>query len=384
MSESRFMKTVLFGGYDRAGVEQKFERLSAKLFRLENELSDSKAMLAAVRSGSDEVSTLQKLLETQRGKLSAAQAEQETLSQKLRAAEAELSDKDNEIEKLKAKIASLQDQVRDKEMKVAAYEADDDNKPARAAIAEVEEKARVMLNAAKKDAAKLEENSRKLSDNIIAEANNTVSRIIYDAEAQGAQIIANAQNRSAETEAASGNLRAFLLSDVERLIGQIQGIRQALDQFGTQSSQSLGNAAQLLSNTDQILRAGGTPVYTVPQVTQPVLPPQPELTPVEHFYFDEQPPAPQEAPPQETLPQNDAPPAAVPLPALSPEEDKYAELERLQQMANAIAGLTQQPSAQQAAHAPSAPVRQQTFPSFVPDLTALANQADAIAHGKRK
>ena len=78
MSESRFMKTVLFGGYDREGVEQKFERLSAKLFELENELSENRSLLASVQNGGDEAAALRDMLEQVRGELSKVQAKQET------------------------------------------------------------------------------------------------------------------------------------------------------------------------------------------------------------------------------------------------------------------------------------------------------------------
>lgn len=346
MSESRFMKTVLFGGYDREGVEQKFERLSAKLFSLENELSENRSQLAALQSGGDEVRALRNLLEEQRGKLSAAQAQQETSVQKLHACDARIADKDREIEALKAKVSALQDQIRERDMKLTAFEADADTKPARAAIAEVEEKAHGMIHAAKKDAAKLEENSQKLAENLITEANNTAQRIIYEAEAQSAQILANAQNRCAETEAASGNLRAILLTDVERLNAQISVIRQALAQFGTESTRSLDSASGLLQNTDEILKQGGIPVFAAPQPVEPKLPEPPASTPVTHDYYAEE---------------SSAPPT---------QEDKNAELARLQQMANAIAGISSR-----AVHAP-APAQQ----SMVPDLAALAAQADALAH----
>ncbi|MBR3044359.1 MAG: hypothetical protein IKI45_07740 [Oscillospiraceae bacterium] len=349
MSESRFMKTVLFGGYDREGVEQKFERLSAKLFELENELSENRSLLASVQNGGDEAAALRDMLEQVRGELSKVQAKQETAAHQLRALDATIADKDREIESLKAKVISLQDQIRERDMKLTAFEADDDTKPARAAIAEVEEKAHGMLNAAKKDAAKLEENSRKLSENVIAEANNTAQRIIYEAEAKSAQILANAQNRCSETEAASGNLRALLLADVDRLSAQFRELQQAFSRFQNESTQSIGAAAGLLQSTDQILKQGGIPVFTAPQTVAPELPAPPAETPVTHDYYAE-----------ETA----APPT---------QEDKNAELARLQQMANAIAGISSGTGAPAPAHQ-----------SLVPDLAALAAQADAIAHRNKQ
>lgn len=378
MSESRFMKTVLFGGYDRAGVEQTFERLSAQLFQLQNEVADQRRLLADLQQGGNEADALHNVLMEQRTKLSQIQAQQETINTKLQAAEAEKKEKDAEIESLKNKIISLKDILHEKEMKLSAFEADEDTKPARAAIAEIEERAHNILHAARKDADELEENSRKLSENIITEANNTVQRIIYEAETQSAQILANAQNRCSETEVATGNLRSYLVADVDRLTAQIEQIRRTFEMLHAQSAQSISNAAQLLSTTDQILKTGGTPVYQAPVTVQPQLPPEPEYEPVTHAYFGAEPePVEAEAPAEEA-------PAAAPEPAVSQAAaSQNAELERLQQMANAIAGIgVKKPAPQPAVHAPAKPAASQGF-SGVPDLAALAAQADALTGGKK-
>ncbi len=354
MSESRFMKTVPFGGYDRAGVEARFEQLSAQIFGLQNELADSKKLIETLQSGGSEFESLQQMLEEHRTKLTDLQAKEVTLTEKLQSAGAELSQKDQEIETLKNKIISLRDKLHERDMKLSAYEADTDKKPAHAAIAEVEEKARNIIHTAEKDAAKVEENSRMLAENIVEDANNSAKKIIYDAEVQSAKIIADAQNRSAEIEVASGNLRAYLLGDVEKLSAQLQTIQQAFDQMHRQNMQAVSNTAQILSSTDQILRSGGTPVFRAPEVVQPQLPPPPEIKPVPHEEI--------------------APPAAD-AEEISPEAQRSAELAKLQQMANAIAGIGFEPPQQNT---------QASKPAnhAVSNLAALAAQADAIADGR--
>ncbi len=354
MSESRFMKTVPFGGYDRAGVEARFEQLSAQIFSLQNELSDTKKLIGTLQSGGSEFESLQQMLEEQRSKMTDLQAKEVMLSEKLHSAGAELSQKDQEIETLKNKIISLRDKLHERDMKLSAYEADTDKKPAHAAIAEVEEKARNIIHAAEKDAGQLEENSRKLAENIVEEANNSAKKIIYEAEVQRAQIIANAQSQSAEIEVASGNLRSILLSDVERLSAQLQALQKAFDQMYRQNMQSVSDTAQILNSTDQILRSGGTPVFRAPEVVQPQLPPPPEIKPVPH----------------ETI---ELPPADAE--EISPEAMRSAELAKLQQMANAIAGM---------GFEPPKPSRQASAPAenAVTNLAALAAQADAIADGR--
>lgn len=356
MSETTFLKTVLFGGYDRTEVEQEIERLNTELFRLQNELSDHHKLIAELQHGGSETNALQRIIEEQRTALAQIQAQQELYSEKIRSFETECSEKDKEIEKLKKKITSLKDHLHEKEMKVAAYEADEDNKPARAAIAQVEEKAHNILHAAQKESAQLEENSRKLSENLIADANNTARKIVYEANVESAKLLADAQNLSSETEVASGNLRAFLLSDIERLTVQMQAIQQNFEQFRKQSTQSIGDAVQLLSSTDQILKSGGIPVFRTPHTVQPKLPSAPQYTEVSHSYPETE---------------SDS----------QPQEQKNAELERLQQMANAIAGSVSSKEKDQ-----PKPAKNTTIPDGkqgVPDLAALAAQADAIVNGKK-
>lgn len=363
MSESTFMKTVLFGGYDRADVEQTFERLRGELFRLQNELSDHHKLISYLQQGDSETASLKQIIEEQRTKLSMVQTEQALYYEKLRASERQNTEKDQEIEKLKARISSLQDKLREKDMKLSAFEADEDNKRARAAIAEIEGKAHSILHGAHKEADQLKENSRKLAENLIADANNTAKRIVYEAETRCAQISAATQNQSSEFEVASGNLRASLLADVERLSAQMQAIQNHFEQFQKESSKSIGNAVQLLSSTDQILKIGGTPVFQAPNTVQPKLPEPPAYTVVSHSYDTTG----ESTQVQEQIVQPQA------------HEQANSELDRLQQMANAIAGIAYEAPPVQAdtpTESNSAAAK-----SSVLDLAALAAQADAIANG---
>lgn len=382
MSESIFLKTVLFGGYDRTEVEKEFERLRTELFRVQSELADRKRIADEMQQGGSKNDTLQRIVEEQRTEIAQIKAERELSTAKVQSFESECKAKDHEIQSLKTKITSLKDKLHDKEMKLSAFEADEDTKPARAAIAEIEEKAHSILHSARKEASKLEENSKKLSENVIKDANNQAKRIVYDAQVESERILADAQNRCAEHDAAYGNLRTLLLADVEQMSAQMQAIQSSFEQFRSQSEQSIGNAVQLLSSTDQILKTGGTPVFKTPHIVQPKLPESPEYMSVSHSY-----PGPDESD--------------------DDQEQKNTELKRLQQMANAIAGVTLAPvqnsdpvpQETQEVNPPQPEISQNTSssepektshttasaaPIPIPDLAALAAQADAIVKGKRK
>lgn len=372
MSESTFMKTVLFGGYDCASVEQTFERLRGELFRLQNELTEHQKLISYLQQGGNETLALKQMIEEHRVNLTKVQTERAFYHEKLCASERQNNEKDQEIKKLKDKIASLKDRLHEKDMKLSAFEADEDNKRARAAISEIEEKAHSILHNAHKEADQLAENSRKLAENVIANANNTAKKIVYEAEKNGAQIIMEAQNRQADIEIASCNLRAALLADVERLSAHIYPMQKFFEQFQRDGAHAVTNAVKVLSTTDQILKIGGTPIYKAPVTEQVKLPEPPEYAELPHSFEEND----EEEAEEQALSEQ---PEAAQTEQPQPETQPRSELERLQQMANALAGIPNQAPSVQPTTTCEPNVSKEK--NAVPDLAALAAQADAIANG---
>ena len=54
MAEARFIKTVAFGGYDKAGVIRRMEYLNTQVHDLRNELRETKLLLEAYKKGTSE------------------------------------------------------------------------------------------------------------------------------------------------------------------------------------------------------------------------------------------------------------------------------------------------------------------------------------------
>ena len=54
MAETRFIKTVEFGGYDRNEVIKRLEFLNGQVFDLKNELRETKLIMEEYKKGSDE------------------------------------------------------------------------------------------------------------------------------------------------------------------------------------------------------------------------------------------------------------------------------------------------------------------------------------------
>ncbi|MBP0966085.1 MAG: hypothetical protein J5722_00480 [Oscillospiraceae bacterium] len=393
MSETRFMQTVLFGGYERSAVEERFESLNAQLFTLKNELRETKLLLAELKKGSDEAAALEEILAGERVKMAQVQAQNETVTKKIRAAEDDIAARDQEIEQLKAQIESLQAELSQKNEKLTYLEANSDGEALSAVFIEAQKSADLLVSMAKKDAAALDTNSKRLAENLVAEANNTAKKLIYDAETRSAELLTDSESRSEQLSAATENIKAYVLDDVTRLKQHVTAIREAFETLQEGGLASLTQAEALLGRADADLKAGGVPVYR--EILQPKknAPREPEYAPVDHTYYTEADKAAAEAKIQ-----------------------REEELKRLRAMANSINGEEEEPKpgavmrakaeetkkpkkslaaaipeqyaepaeAQQAPPAKaSAPVKD--VGKIVPDLAALAAQADALSQqGKKK
>ncbi|MBQ8922528.1 MAG: plectin [Oscillospiraceae bacterium] len=352
MAETRFLKTVLFGGYERTGVEKRFEYLTTQLYSLKNELRENKLMLAELRKGTEAETAAEGILAGERAKLTQVQVQHEAMSKKVKVAEEDLHAKDEEIRELKEKLAALQKELDDKNRRLIAYESDSDASALSAVFIEAQKSAKLLVDNAKQEAETLEKNSRRLSENIVADANNSAKKIIYDAEVQSAETLANAENQSVQMEAVSDNLRASVLTDVETLNSQVASIQKMLEEFQQTGMSSLADSAKLLADAELRLKAGGVPVFRVPEPVVPQFPEEPIYEPVSYDY---------DAEPEE---EDEAA-------ALQKQQDD-AELARLREMANAIGRGKKQKSEKNGKE------EKQEKDSSVPDLAALAAQAAAL------
>ena len=96
--------------------------------------------------------------------------------------------------------------------------------------------------------------------------------------------VADAENRSAQMEAASENLRATVLKDVTELNAQVSSLQSVLGQFRDHGLASLEKSAKLLKDADTKLKAGGVPVFRATEQVMPKYPDEPEYENVDHSY----------------------------------------------------------------------------------------------------
>ncbi|MBR1749743.1 MAG: plectin [Ruminococcus sp.] len=284
MAETRFIKTVTFGGYDKGDVDKRFDYLYSQYYENKNELRETKLMLSKLRDGSDEAAAHDSVIAGERAKLTEFQVKNEQLSEKLKSAEEDNKAKEKEIADLKARLEETEKALSDATTQLTAVQGGGDAAMLGVVFAEAQKSANMILSTAKQQASDLETDSKKLAENTVTEANNKAAKIIYEAEKYAAQVTADADNKSAQMDAASGNLKAAMLDEVTKIGEEVSKLKAVLVDFEKNGISKIEESEKLIKDTKADLTAGGVPVFTTPEVHEAKIPDAPELTPVDNTY----------------------------------------------------------------------------------------------------
>ena len=288
MPESRFIKTVAFGGYDKNDVNKKLSSLYQQIYDLKNDLRETKLTVENYKKGSDEEKAHESVLGQERAKLTELQVKNKNVSEKLKQYENEISQKDSKLKELEEKNASLEKALRDIRNEIDAMQAGDDPIALSTVFMEAKKSADLIKSSAKEKAAATEEKARKISENIINDANNTAAQIIYEAEVKAAETEAAALNNAEQIKVSSENLRAKMIEDTTKIYTQISNLKKAFEVFAEKGYYMLEDSENLLRKTEEELKGGEIPVFKVPQHIEPEYPEAPVLTPVEYNYETEE------------------------------------------------------------------------------------------------
>ena len=284
MAESKFIRTVTYGGFDRNDVNKRLENLYSQLYELKNELRETKLTLEEYKKGTPEEKAHENVLAVERTKLTDELVQNEKLTGKLKTAEEDAKTKDNRIAELEAQNKALNSNVEELKKKLAAYEAGNDTAALSTVFIEAQKSASLIVDNARKEAEEKSADAKKLAEDTIAEANNTAAQIIFDAEKKAAEIAANAKNSAEEMKAASGNLRAVLMGDIEKLNAEVTKLKGIFDDFERNGRTSLDDSSKVLDGAYAKLTEGGVPVFKTPEKLSPEYPEAPVLEKVNTDY----------------------------------------------------------------------------------------------------
>ncbi|MBQ5333941.1 MAG: hypothetical protein J6K92_11910 [Oscillospiraceae bacterium] len=394
MAENGFLKTVNFGGFDKKDVLAYVDQLNTKIYTLENELEEKKALLENSGGNMEDKEKYEKLLEADKAKITELQTSNESLKNQLSNAEAEAADKDKEIADLKKKLTDMENElIEAKNAAAAASPAENNAMDLTNVFMEAQRTATTIVTNAKENARKMDEDAKKLANQVVDDANSKAStivktadekanKILTDAEDKSSKMMSDAEGKSAEMRRAADNMKAVVLAEIGEIEGQVQSIKTMLENISKQSlSESIAKiteTAGLLTSTQDTLKKDGIPEFTPPKGVKMAAAPEP---------------APKPAPVAAKPAPAPAPAAAKPAPAPAPAAPKPAPAPT-PAAAAAKPAPAPAPAAPKPAPAPT-PAAAKPAPKPTPKLNnnfgfdlseieamAKAIEADASKHGK--
>ena len=283
MAASIFIKSTAFGGYDKPETDKVVEELFTQVYELKNQLRDSDLYAAAKKEGKDDASNSADIVAASAKELAKVQAENETLTRHVGELKAESEGKDKTIEELNSEIEKLKGELKEANSKIEKVENGEAAMLSKVFI-EAQKSADMVLGDAKKQAEELKADSKKLTENMVTEANNKAAKIVYAAEKQAAEIEAKAVNDDEAMKAASSNLRAVMLTDIESISADLAKIKDLFVSLQTNGTEKLLKSESMLKDAEASLKKDGVPKFTIPEEIAATLPDQPKLGKTDYSY----------------------------------------------------------------------------------------------------
>lgn len=330
MEGTGFLKTVSFGGFDKKDVLAYVDELNTKIYTLEAELDEKKALLESSggEGGGVDSEKYEELLAADKAKITELQTSNDSLKLQMKTMEDELAGKDKEIEALKAQTAELEEQLQEAKNKAASGGGENNSAMDLSNVfIEAQKTANTIVTQAKENARKMDEDAKKLANQVVDDANGKASTIVKNADERASKILSSAEDKSSEMRAAAEKIRREVSEEIAEIDENVIKLREVLEMFSGESLAKLDEAKAQLNTVRSSL--GGRPAAAA---AKPAPAPAPKAAA----------PAPAPAPkPAEPAP---APAAAEPAPTPAPAAPKPAfagfdmsELESLTKAAEAEA-----------------------------------------------
>ena len=285
MAETKFIRTVVFGGYDKGDVDKKLDYIYNLFFDSKNRLREAKLLLDKMKDGASEQDALDSVLSAERAKLTEIQAKNENLVEKSRSLADEVSRKEQEIQALKAKLSEAETKLTEAEAKLASEGGNNSGAMLNVVFQQAQTSANLILSTAQQQADALDSDSKKLADNTITDANNKAKMIIYEAETKAAEITAEAEKKAAAMDVASGNIKAAALNDVEKMSIELSKFKAIVEKFESAGSEMIAQSQELLNGAVVDLTSGGIPVFKQPAEFEVEMSERPVLDDIDETYM---------------------------------------------------------------------------------------------------
>ncbi|MCM1315033.1 MAG: hypothetical protein NC244_06670 [Alistipes senegalensis] len=281
MNETRFIKSAVFGGYDKADTDEHIKALHARIAALETELKTALFSLEKFTADTPNDIIKNTVINEIREELAASGAENKNLARQVQCLSAEKQELEKQIVDLKYSVAELEHNLSEADMKLLSMSQKDDAAVFGAVFASAKKSASEIIETAQKKAENLKADSEKLAENIVAEANNQAADIVYEAEVYAAEMTAEVSEEN--LQAIPENVKALVLSNVEALSGCMNNFRKSFTELLSAGNKILEKSGNILNETRNTIIQGGVPVFRNIEIDID-LPEKPAYEPTDYSY----------------------------------------------------------------------------------------------------
>lgn len=265
MEGTGFLKTVSFGGFDKKDVLAYVDELNTKIYTLEAELDEKKALLESSggEGGGVDSEKYEELLAADKAKITELQTSNDSLKLQMKTMEDELAGKDKEIEALKAQNAELEEQLQEAKNKAASGGGDNNSAMDLSNVfIEAQKTANTIVTQAKENARKMDEDAKKLANQVVDDANGKASTIVKNADERASKILSSAEDKSSEMRAAAEKIRREVAAEIAEIDENVVKLKEVLEMFSGESLAKLDEAKAQINTTRASL--GGRPAAAKP------------------------------------------------------------------------------------------------------------------------
>lgn len=255
MDGTGFLKTVRVGGFDKKDVLAYVDQLNTKIYTLEAELDEKKALLEnSGGAGGVDAEKYEELLAADKAKITELQAGNDSLKLQMKSMEDDLAAKDKEIEELKAQNSELSDQLQEAKNKAAAASSGESSAMDLSNVfIEAQKTANTIVTQAKENARKMDEDAKKLANQVVDDANGKASTIVKNADERASKILSSAEDKSSEMRAAAERIRREVTEEIAEIDENVVKLREVLEMFSGESLAKLDEAKAQLNNVQKTL-----------------------------------------------------------------------------------------------------------------------------------
>lgn len=278
MAGTGFLRTVNFGGFDKKDVLAYVDELNTKIYNLEGSISEKDKLLSErpeVSENSPEVyvegkDKYEAIISENNAKISELMANNDTLKLQISMQESELEQLNSDLSKVTEEKKLLEEKLESSQNGQPAYA--ETTFDIGSVFIEAKHSADRIVAEAKNAARKMEDDSKKLSQQIVEEANNRAEKIIIDSQDKSSSMISTAKSDSDQLVAKANNEASSIMADAvakkDIVVSQFDFITSDIEKLATCLNEIVSDGVLKLVDAKKIIEDASVVVKELSNINE--------------------------------------------------------------------------------------------------------------------